>query len=199
MPFEVSIEEQADNAHNVTFGDDRLGVLFYVKTVEDSERTLAEGRKCFKEKEYVKIMVPGDRHNVVDRPVQRTGILPTDDIMRFPKQWARFQNQQKQEAHDGMPLTLWPQMPQSLAEELKFINIFTVEQLAELADVYTAKLPQGYKWKQKAAQFVAVLHDQQSLNKLEMELAERDNRIEALEKAIADQAARIEELAAKRK
>jgi hypothetical protein len=191
MRGEVTIEEQAMNAENLTFGDDRLGVLFYVRTVEDRERSLAEGRKCFKDREYIKILIPGDRHNFIDRPVQRTGTLPTDDTMRFAQQYARFKAQQDQSAHDGTPLTLWPQMSQALAEELRHINIFTVEQLATLADTYVAKVPLGHQWKAKAQEFVASQKDASVVNKLQSELAERDAKIATQEAAIKDQAARI--------
>ena len=191
MIQELSIEEQAFNAEKMLFGDDRLGVMFYMQVVEDSARTLAEGRKCFREEEYVRIMVPGDRTNVVERPVQVTGILPTDDRMRFAKQYERFKTKQAQTPHEGTPLTLWPQIPPTLAEELKFINIFTVEQLADLADTYVHKLPMGHQWKQKAAQFVQAMKDQSQVNKLQMALDERDTRIDALENAIKEQAEQI--------
>lgn len=191
---EITIEEQAMNAENVTFGDDRLGVMFYMRTVEDTERTKAEGRKCFTEREYIKIMIPGDRLNIVDRPVQRTGILPTDDRLRFARQYERFKARQEQQAHDGTPLGLWPAIPGPLAEELKYINVFTVEQLATLSDTYVSKVPQGHQWKAKAAQFVDALKDQSQVSKLQAELAERDNRIETQEKALKDQAAQIEKL-----
>ena len=119
MLREVTIEDQAMNAENLTFGDDRLGVVFYTRAVEDVEASKAEGRKVFREREYVKIMVPGDRLNTIDRPVQKTGVLPTDDRMRFSKQYERFRSQAQTAAHDGTPLTLWPAMPTALAEELK--------------------------------------------------------------------------------
>lgn len=196
---EISIEEQAFNADKLLYGDDRLGVMFYMQVVEDTERTLIEGRKCFTEQEYIRIMVPGDRTNVVERPVQVTGILPTDDRMRFAKQYERFKTKQAQTPHEGTPLTLWPQIPPTLAEELKFINIFTVEQLADLADTYVSKLPMGQQWKQKAAQFVQAMKDQAQVNKLQLALDERDNRIDALEKAIKEQAEQIAQLQRKGK
>jgi hypothetical protein len=191
---EVTIEEQAENATNLSFGDDRLGVRFFTKAVEDVERTKAEGRKCFKDREYVRIMVPGDRHNVIERPVQKTGSVPTDDRLRFPKHWEKFQQQQEQKAHDGTPLTLWPAMPQSTAEELQYLNIFTVEQLATLADVYVGKIPNGHKWKQRAEEFTRALRDQAVVNKMNIELAERDAQIATLKQAVDEQAARIEKL-----
>jgi hypothetical protein len=196
---EVSIEEQAENAENLTFGDDRLGVIFYNKPVEDRERSLAEGRRCFKDREFVKIMVPGDRHNTVDRPVQKTGILPTDDRLRFAKQYERFKAQQTQSAHDGTPLSLWPTIPATLAEELKFINIFTVEQLATLSDTHVAKIPGGHQWKNKADAFVKAMKDSAHVTKMQAELAERDNRIETLEKAIKEQGEQIAALMKKGK
>ena len=194
---EVSLEEIAENVGNPTFGDDTLGVVFYSKTVEDVTRTQAEGRRCFREREYVKIMVPGDRHNVIDRPVQQTGILPTDDRMRFPKQYLRFKQRQEQQAHEGTPLSLWTVMPTPLAEELKFLNVFTIEQLAELADGHIAKIHGGVGWKEKAREFVQAQKDTALVTKLQAQLGERDNRIDTLEKALKDQSDKMESMARK--
>jgi len=185
---EVTMEEMAENAGNLQFGDDRLGVQFYMHSVEDKERTLAEGRKCFHQREYIKIMIPGDRHNVVVRPVQVTGSMPTDDRMRFPKHYEAFQKKQEQKAHDGTPLSLWPAMPEATVEELKYVNVFTVEQLATLSDTYVGKLPNGSKWKAQAEVFLKTIGDQAAVNKLNAALAERDNRIATQEAAIKDQA-----------
>lgn len=196
---EPTMEELAENVNNPNFGDDRLGVLFYTRTVEDVARTRAEGRKCFRDREYVKIMVPGDRLNIIDRPVQVTGLQATDDTLRFPRQYAKFKNQQEQVAHDGTPLSLWPQLPGSLAEELKYLNIFTVEQLATLADTHVAKIPRGHEFKRKAAEFVAAQKDAEQVNRLQMELDARDTKIAALETAVKDQAAKIEALLKKLK
>lgn len=195
---EMTIEEQAENAGNMLYGDDRLGVVFYNETVEDKERTLEEGRKCFKQREFIKILIPGDRLNTVVRPVQRTGILPSDDRMRFAKQYAAFQAKKDTAPHDGTPLSLWPVISNDLAEEFKYLNIFTVEQLAELSDTYVARIPMGNEWKRKAAAFVAALKDSAQVVKMQTELAERDNRIDTLEKAIADQAEQIKKLIAKK-
>ena len=197
MRNELSIEDQAFNASNLTFGDERLGVQFYNRVVEDVEATLREGRKCFKSREYVRIMVPGDRSNIVDRPVQKTGILPSDDTLRFQQQYARFKARQEQPMAEGTPLGLWPLISETLVEEMKYVNIFTVEQLAEINDSFVGKIPRGSELKRRAQEFVAAMKDQGLVGKLQTELAERDNRIETLERAIADQAAKIEALARK--
>jgi hypothetical protein len=194
---DISLEELAENVNNPSFGDDLLGVVFYSRTVEDVTKSAEVGHRCFKTRDYVKIMTPGDRHNMIDRPVQRTGMLPTDDMLRFPKQWARYQNKQQQQEHDGTPLALWNAIPVTLAEELKHLNVFTVEQLANIADTYATKIRGGPTWKQKASEFVKALKDTALVGKLQVELAERDNRIETQEKAIKDQADKIERLAAR--
>ena len=194
---DITLEEMAENLNNPSFGDDLLGVVFYSRTVEDVTRSAAEGHRVFKTRDYVKIMTPGDRHNTIDRPVQRTGFLPTDDIERFPKQWARYQNKQDQSEHEGTPLMLWTVMPTPLAEELKHLNIFTVEQLANLADTHASKIRGGPTWKQKAAEFVKALKDTALVGKLQVALAERDNKIETQDKAIKDQADKIERLSAR--
>jgi hypothetical protein len=192
------MEELAENVSNPKFGDDRLGVLFYTRTVEDKERTLSEGRKCFKDVEFVRIMIPGDRNPAADRKVQRGGNDITDDTLRFPRQYARFKNQQDQPIHDGTPLNLWPGISGSLVEELKFINIHTVEQLADLADTYVGKIPLGQSLKNKAATFVLALKDQSAVNKLQAALEERDNRIEVMEQNLAALIEQVKELSAKK-
>lgn len=193
---EPTIEELAANVNNAQFGDDRLGVQFYTQPVEDHERTLTEGRQCFKEREFVKIMVPGDRLNIVDRPVQKTGHPATDERLRFPQQWARFQARQTQPIHDGIPLALWPGISAALVEELKYINIYTVEQLATLADTHVERIPRGQTYKRKAAEYVEATKDAAAINRLQAQLEERDTRIDALEAAIEDQSQRIEQLLA---
>jgi hypothetical protein len=194
---EVSIEEQAFNANNLTFGDDRLGVKFYLRVVEDVEGTKREGRRVFMQQEWVRVMTPGDRLNVIDRKVQVTGIVPSDDRMRWPKQYALFKQQQDQPVHDGTPLALWPIVPPTLVEELKYINVYTVEQLAELADTFIVQIPRGQEWKRRAREFVAALKDQGVVGKLQSELADRDSQIAALQQAVKDQAERLEALAKK--
>ena len=194
---DITLEELAENINNPSFGDDVLGVVFYSRTVEDVTKSAEVGHRVFKNADYVKIMTPGDRLNIIDRRVQRGGMMPIDDTLRFPKQWQRYQNKQQQQEHEGTPLMLWSVMPAPLAEELKHLNIFTVEQLANLADTHAQKIRGGPTWKQKAAEFVKALKDTALVGKLQVALAERDNRIETQEKAIKDQADKIERLAAR--
>jgi len=197
--MEIGFEELAKNVNNPNFGDDRLGVMFYLRVMEDENASREAGRKIFVEKEFVKIMVPGDRLNVIDRPVQKTGTIPTDDRMRFAKQYERFKAREEQKLVDGTPIHLWPQIPAALAEEMKYLNIFTVEQLAELSDTHVGKLPKGQELKAKAKAFVLAMKDQEQVNKLQAALDERDNRIAALENELKELGSMVRELSKKGK
>jgi hypothetical protein len=197
--MEIGFEELAMNVNNPNFGDDRLAVMFYKRVVEDERASREQGRKIFVEKEYVKVMIPGERQPAVDREVQRTGTLPTDDRMRFARQYERFKAREDQKMAEGTPVHLWPQIPAALAEELKYLNIFTVEQLAELSDTYVGKIPQGNALKANAKAFVLAMKDQEQVNKLQSQLSERDARIAALENELKELGATVRELSKKGK
>jgi len=197
--MEIGFEELAQNVNNPNFGDDKLGVMFYTRVVEDERATREQGRKVFVEKEYVKVMVPGDRLNVIDRPVQRTGTTPTDDTLRFARQYERFKAREEQKAVEGTPIHLWPGVPAAIAEELKYQNCFTVEQLAEMSDANLSKFPKGHELKAKAKAFVAAVKDQEQVNKLQAALDERDNRIATLENELKELGNIVRELQKKGK
>ena len=93
-----------------------------------------------------------------------------------------------------MPLSLWPGLSPSLVKELEYMNCYTVEQLATLADTYTGQLMNGNELKRKAGEFIAALNDQAEVTKLQSALEERDNKIETLQRAIEEQAQRIDEM-----
>ncbi len=112
-------------------GDDKLYVRFLHDVVPDPEKTKAEGRPIFKEVPFIFIQVPGNLLNNVRRPVRE------GDKQRFPRQWAAFEAGADQNIGSGMPLEKWAGVTRAQAEELKFFKIFkifTVEQLANVAD-----------------------------------------------------------------
>lgn len=124
-----------ENGSNVTvsYGNDSgLHVVFDVEAIPDPERSLSEGRPCFKEIEVVTIHIAGG--DIRHRPViyESTPHQPSD-LERFPKQWAAFKNKAVQ-ANEGTPLEEWPPLSKSMVHELKAMNIFTVEALANLPD-----------------------------------------------------------------
>jgi len=101
--------------------------VFYVKAVQHNFRSQEEGRPIFVDKDYVRIIIPGDTRSEVDREVQ------DKDKDRWPEQWRRFK-EDAEEATDGTPLEQWPAVSVSQVAELKAKKIRTVEQLAGVSD-----------------------------------------------------------------
>ncbi|WP_191057805.1 hypothetical protein [Geminicoccus harenae] len=117
---------------------------FYKRAVQNNRRTAEEGRPIFEEREYVEIIIAGDKGTVVDRPVR------DDDKQRFGAEYQAFL--QGQDAPlVGTPIEQWPLLNKSQVAELKGIHVMTVEALAALSDSQLQKLgPGGRSLKSKA-------------------------------------------------
>lgn len=108
-------------------GDDKVFAQFFSKPVQNAKKSDEAGRPIFEDRDYIKIIVPGDKSNIVSRPARDT------DKVRFPRQWAAYENQQEQPL-EGTPLAEWPAITRSQVEELKFMGIHTVEALVSMPD-----------------------------------------------------------------
>src|SRR4051812_45528342 len=107
-------------------GDEQLFVVFYMGIVKNEQRTVDEGRPIFDDVECVRIIVPGDRNNINDRPASDV------DKRRFAKQYAMFKQGVKEEDQvSGTRLTDWPFLTRAQCEELKYLGLRTVEHLSE--------------------------------------------------------------------
>ncbi len=137
------------NHHDYSAGarqeaDRSLLVKFFLKPKQDRTASEKEGRPIFKDVEYVDIKVPGDRGVGACRPA-------TDlDRKRFPEHYRAFKDRIENEPEVGTPLSEWGIISRSLAEEMSFFNIKTVEQLATMADGQAARFMTGLSLKEKA-------------------------------------------------
>lgn len=187
MEAELDTTMDAMRDHNRFQGDDRLYVKFFNSPVEDRAKSLVEGRPIFRDAEFVQIMVPGDKSNIVVREVRDT------DRRRFPKQYAAFQNNEK-EIVEGTPLEQWGYLKASQREELKYFGIRTVEQLANVSDSNAQKFMGINKLRSKAQEYIDAALEGAPAAKLQAELEERDNEIASQKEIIADLVSRIEAL-----
>ena len=126
--------------------DDNLLVKFFHKTRPDKQKTAEEGRPIFKEVEYIDIKVAGSAAGAC-RPAR------PNDIERFPRHYQAFKNRIEAPI-EGTPLAEWPAISRSLVEQFAFMNIKTVEQLANLNDTYCSQIMGGHGFKQKAKDFL---------------------------------------------
>ena len=115
-------------------GDKQVYVRFYIKPVEDAAATAEQGRPIYKDREYVEIRSPGNATNVVVRPV-------TDmDRQRFAGAYGLFKKGETEQVI-GTPLTETPWLTRSQVEELAYLRIRTLEQLAGVGDDVCTRMP----------------------------------------------------------
>ena len=169
-----------------------LYVEFYMHPVADKEETLKQGRPIHKEVAYVMIMVPGDKGQVVRRPI-RTGQDPKHDNNRFHNEYVAFL-QNKDAPIEGMLLQHWNELNTAQVMDLQHIGIKTVEHLADLNDNVMQKYMGLSDLKTRAKKHLAATNRGASKKVLEAELGKRDNEIETLKQALAEQGEAIAEL-----
>jgi len=104
-------------------------------------------RPIFSDVEHVRIMVPGDKLSIVDRPAS------SDDKARFPDHYAKFKAGEGSQIV-GTRLDAVPFITRSMVEEFKFFGIHTVEQLASTGDEVGQKFQGFQSYKQKAQKFL---------------------------------------------
>lgn len=158
-------------------GDERLFVQFYRKPVMHPGLSREAGRAIYKETDFIKIMVPGDKLSIIDRPVNEI------DRRRFADKYAKWLAGAGNVV-EGTPLSSLPKMTPSKVEEYKFFNIHTVEQLAEANDNLGQKFFGFQEDKRSAKAFLEIAKGNAPIEKMNAELKERDAKIEELQAQI---------------
>lgn len=168
--------------------DARLFKQFYKRAIMNAVKSAEAGRPIFDEVDYIRIIVPGSK-DVLDVEAD------AQYIARFSVEWEKYQKKQ-QTAVSGTPLESWPALGVGMVAELKALNIFTVEQLATLADVQVSKLQAGQQLKQRAQAFLDAATADSQNNKLATELNKRDEEIKGLQQQVQELMAKVGKMAA---
>ena len=112
-------------------------VEFYTDALELKYRSEEEGRPIFEDRAFVRLLIPGDTTNQIER-------VATDaDKHKYPKAWARYVAGEKS-AEYGTPLEQWPQITRAQMKEAKYFEIHTVENMAGLSDSHLSRLGMGF-------------------------------------------------------
>ena len=160
---------------------------FYMRAVENKRASEAEGRAIFDEVPFVEILIPGDKYNCPDVKV-------TDEHkQRWPAQWENFLA--KREQHEGTPIEHWPLMSVKQVAELKALNFFTVEQIAEASDAALDQIGLGARDLQKRARQHLQPQDEieTSLRKEIQALNDRIREAESRNETLEDEVAKLRE------
>ena len=163
-------------------GDETLLVRFFSKPVQNKKKSLEENRPIFEDQIFVGIKVPGERNEKC---------FPASDYykQRFPRHWDAYEKRTGGIEAEGTPLNEWPMITRSQAEELKYYNLYTVEQLAQMSDS-NAQNVQGFQnLKEKAKAYLIASKDATAVANREEDKAELEElkaQVAALTAQLAD-------------
>lgn len=158
--------------------DPRLFVQFYSRPKRHNLKSRVAGRPIFDNVDYVKINVPGDKHNEIDRPADSV------DIARFPRQYAAYKAGASQNI--GIPLSVAGFIPENIIEELKFFKITTVEQLANLTDANAQHVGGGQDLKQRAQKYLSLASTGVGFETQQREIVNQQEQLSAQAKEIQE-------------
>ena len=166
----------------------KMAVFFHAVQVQNNFLTAQEKRPIFQERIFLKKLVPGDNTLTIDRPMRE------QDIEDYPVEWARFE-QKKEAKVAGTPIDVWSAISETQKAEFKALNIFTIDQFAQLADIAGNKIMGFNDLREKARTFIAASQDSKMFDKIR---AETDKKLQAQDVEMAELRAMIAELTAKK-
>lgn len=110
-------------------GDEILVVEFYRKLWQNPSESILQGRPIFQEREWIRILTPGNTLNVIDT-------LAEDHYkVRFSKEYQNFLDASvDHEVINGTPLASWSAITREVAEKLRYKKFYTIEQVAGASD-----------------------------------------------------------------
>ena len=150
MALNEALHETTDLAMNNSryHNDDRLLVKFFMHPRANQRKSKEAGRPIYEEIPYIQIMQPGNKDSIIIRAAREK------DKHRFAEHYRKFEARESQDTVEGTRLDDWPAITRSQAEELKFLNVKTVEQLAGMSDVNAQNVRGLTLLKQKAVKFL---------------------------------------------
>ena len=137
----------------------------------------------YKDKPFVRIIVPGDKTTIIDQPVRE------DHKQRFARQWLHFQMQNNNAEVIGVPLNQWVKDdPENFNDmqmaELQIFKFQTVEQVATASDSQLQRIGMGaVGLRELARRYLQVKNQSSSQTEIEhtkQELAEVKEQMAAL-------------------
>lgn len=172
--------------------DTKLHARFFTQPMLHRSESRDAGRPIYVEQEMIEIMVPGDKHSIVSRRVRDL------DKVRFARQYEAFRAG-KTDQQAGTPLSMLPFISAAKTEEYRFFHITTAEQLAGTADGSSAANSiMGFQGdKQKANAYLQMAAGNAPILKMQEELADKDNQINAMQQQMDQMNAKLEELSIK--
>ena len=184
----MSLQMADDAAMQAYIGNGKkLNAQFFMEAVQDQTASDKAGRPIFNETEFVRIIVPGDGLNIVVREVRPI------DRETFAEQYRAFKSNQEQPVV-GTPLDKVPFLTKARVMEFQALGLKTAEHVRDMSDAVAQKFMDAHGLRKRITDFLAAASDAAPMEKLNAELAERDQEILALKKALESQGEKIDQL-----
>ena len=158
------------------FGEDtRLVVIFYTRSLKNDAKSREFGVPYNDNAVFVRIHEPGERLNVVDRPMQE------GDKQRFHLQWSKFIQNQEQ-IPEGTPIDLlFPNNP-ALSENLKAQGVHTIQQCANLSANAIDNIGMGaQEYVNLAKKYLSSATDGLAFHKMQEQIVKKDQDYKILQ------------------
>lgn len=160
-------------------GDDKLFVTFHQHYMLNEEKTANEGRPIYDDMAFIRIVTPGNRDTIIDRPVR------PEDKFRFPKQHAAFVAGEEGLA-GATRLEEWTPMPRSMVEELRYFGFRSVEHVADANDQVLSKMPGLREWSARAKAFLIAAKDSSAITRAEAANSALQSQIDTLKATVEE-------------
>lgn len=167
--------------------DDRLMIKFETFPHPNEIKSLEAGHPVYDDREYITIIVPGDKTSIVHRPVW------AQDKARFARQYAQFK-QGEEQAVVGLPLKLWGGIKLGQAKEFEYFNVKTVEQLAEMSDGNGISIHGFQGLKQRAKDYLAQTKEQQPMLEMRALIETKDAELATLTQSFSELSGQVQQL-----
>ncbi len=184
MEADIGLTNMAMGDNPRYSADNTLLVRFFKHPRQNEAKSKEEGRPIFEETDYIQIMQPGNKDSIVTRPATMR------DKDRFAEHYRKYQAREDDDHIEGTLLEQWPGMSRAQVEEFKFLNIRTVEQLANMSDSNAQGIMGINTLKQKAAAYLEAAKDSAVVE----QLAEQKNENDELRKLVAELSTKVEVL-----
>jgi len=173
----------------VKFGDDKAQVvLFYTRSVFNAAKSQALGSRQYENEIWVKMHPPGERLNIIDRPVNEM------DKRKYAGQWNMFL-QNRTQIPEGTPIDLlFPNNP-ATADNLRAFGIHTIQQCANLSAHALQTIGMGgQEWMNMAKQYLESATSGTAFLALRAELTQKDQEIRLLKQQFERSNAMLQDL-----
>lgn len=152
------------------------------------------GRPIHRDVECIRIIIPADKDNIVDRPVR------DEDRRRFADSYRRWRESgQRESSMTGTPVEQLPGITKSLARDLAFFEVKTIEQFANVNDGNLSRMGPFTALRQRARDWLAAAKGAAPMEAARAEADRLRNEVETLKRQLKEQGESISDLRKARK